>query len=71
MAGTGLFGTSCVDSSYAWLDPGCLLESAGSSVGSAVTSALQPVWIILAIAFVFLLVLAFAPNVRHIIPRIL
>lgn len=70
MAG-GLFGTDCVNSSYAWLDPGCLLESAGGTVGSTLTSALEPVWILLAIAFVFLLVLAFAPNVRHILPALL
>lgn len=68
MAG-GLFGTDCASSSYAWLDPGCLLESAGANIGSTVTSALQPVWILLAIAFVFLLVLAFAPNVKHFFPR--
>lgn len=67
---SGLFGTDCVDSSYAWMDPGCLVQSAGSAVGSTVTSALQPVWIVLAIAFVFLLVLAFAPNVRY-FPRFL
>lgn len=70
MAG-GLFGTDCVNSSYAWLDPGCLLDAAGSTVGSTVTSALEPVFILLAIAFIFLLVLAFAPNVRHILPALL
>lgn len=65
---SGLFAADCVDSSWAWLDPGCLLQSAGSTVGSTITKALEPVWIVLAIAFVFLLVLAFAPNVKF-LPR--
>lgn len=71
MAGTGIFGTNCTDSSLAWLDPGCLLEDVGSSVGSAVTSALEPVWIILGIVVLLVILIGTLPNVRHIIPRLL
>lgn len=71
MAGTGIFGTDCTDSSYAWLDPGCLLEGVGSSVGSAVTSTLEPVFILLAIAIVIIILIGTLPNVRHIIPAFL
>ena len=64
MAGEGLFNTDCVSSSLAWLDPGCLLTNAGADVGSAVTSALEPVWIILGILFVFVLLIGIVPNLR-------
>jgi hypothetical protein len=70
VAASGLFGTDCQDSSWAWLDLGCDLQSAGSVVGQTVSNALLPVYILLGIAFVFLLVLAFAPNIRHIFPKI-
>lgn len=66
----GIFASDCQSSSLAWFDPGCLVGNAGEVVGGAVTSALEPVWIILAIAFIFLLVLAFAPNVKHIVPHL-
>jgi hypothetical protein len=55
----------------AWYDPGCLLEGVGSSVGTTVTNALQPVWIILVLVIVILLIIAFSPNVRHIVPAFL
>ena len=70
MAGTGLFGTDCMESSYAWLDPGCLLDNAGTSVGSAVTSALQPVWILLGIVVLLVILIGVLPNVKHIMPRL-
>lgn len=63
----GLFG-SCTDSSLAWLDPGCLVQSTGASVGSAVTSALEPVWIILAVVVLLVILIGVLPNVRHIAP---
>ena len=66
----GLFGTDCVSSNYAWLDPGCAIESAGSDIGTAVTSALLPVWIVLAVVFAIILVIAFAPNIKHIVPHL-
>jgi hypothetical protein len=71
MAGTGLFIANCADSSYAWLDPGCLLENVGSDVGTAVTSALLPVWIILGIVVLLVILIGTLPNVRHIVPRLL
>lgn len=64
MAGTGLFNTDCTDSSLAWLDPGCLLDNAGTSVGTAVTSALQPVWIILGVIVLLLVLLGTLPNFK-------
>ena len=69
MAG-GLFVSDCASSSLAWIDIGCTLENAGSAVGSTITSALEPVWIILAIVVVLVIIIAFAPNVKHIIPHI-
>lgn len=67
MAGDGLFG-NCSDSSLAWLDPGCLVQSAGADVGSAVTSALEPVWIILGIVVLLVILIGVLPNVKHIAP---
>lgn len=69
MAGEGIFG-DCVSGSYAWMDPGCVLESAGSDIGSAVTSALEPVWIILGIAVVIIILIGVLPNVKHIAPAV-
>lgn len=67
---SGLFVSDCSSSDWAWLDLGCTVQNVGSSVGSAVTSALEPVWIILAVAVLIIIILAFAPNVRHIVPHI-
>jgi hypothetical protein len=67
---TGLFGESC-DTSIAWLDPGCLIQNVGTDLGSGVTSLLEPVWIILALVLVVVIIIAFAPNVRHIVPAFL
>ena len=64
MAGTGLFTSDCTDSSLAWLDPGCLLDSAGTSIGTSVTSALEPVWIILAVVVLIVVLLGSLPNFR-------
>jgi hypothetical protein len=71
MSATGIFGTSCTDSSYAWLDPGCLIENAGADIGSTVTTALEPVWIILGIAVLLVILIGTLPNIRHIIPAFL
>lgn len=68
MAGVGLFGTDCVSSSLAWLDPGCLLENAGSDIGVGVTSALTPLWILLGVVVLLVILIGFLPNVRHIAP---
>lgn len=64
MAGDGLFATDCASSSLAWLDPGCLLDNAGASVGTAVTSALEPVWIILAVVVLLVILIGALPNFR-------
>jgi hypothetical protein len=67
MAGEGIFG-DCTSGSYAWLDPGCLVESAGSAIGTTLTSALEPVWIILAVVVLLVILIGVLPNVRHIAP---
>lgn len=71
---SGLFVSDCSSSDWAWLDLGCTVQNVGTDVGSAVTSALEPVWWILGIVAVLLvvvlLILGFAPNVKHIIPHI-
>lgn len=67
---SGLFTSDCSSSDWAWLDLGCDLESAGGVVGSTITSALEPVWIILAVLIVLVVIIAFAPNVKHIVPHI-
>lgn len=64
MAGTGLFASDCTDSSLAWMDPGCLLDNAGASVGTAVTSALAPVWIILAVVVLLVILIGTLPNLK-------
>jgi hypothetical protein len=69
MAG-GLFSEDC-STWYGSIDPGCILQAAGSDIGSSVTSTLEPVFIILGIAIVILLIIAFAPNVKHIVPAFL
>jgi hypothetical protein len=70
---TGLGGEDC-SLAYAWLDPVCdaqnLLTGVGSGVGTAVTSALEPVWIILAVVAVLIIIILFAPNTKHIIPHL-
>jgi len=65
MAGEGLFG-NCTDTGLGWLDPGCLIQNAGSDVGSAVTSALAPVWILLGIVVLLVILIGVLPNVKHI-----
>ena len=67
---SGLFVTDCADSSWAWLDVGFQLENAGSVVGSTVTSALLPVWILLGVLVLLVIIIGFAPNVKHIIPHV-
>lgn len=67
---SGLWVSDCSSSDWAWLDFGCTLQNVGTDVGSAVTSALQPVWIILGIVAVLIIVLLFAPNTKHIIPHL-
>jgi hypothetical protein len=70
MAGSGVFGTDCTNSSLAWLDPGCLLENAGGDIGTAVTSALTPVWILLGIVVLLVVLIGVLPNVKHIAPAL-
>lgn len=67
----GILVSDCVESSLAWLDPGCLLGNAAASVGSAVTRALEPIWIILAVVVLLVVLIGTLPNVRHIVPAFL
>jgi hypothetical protein len=64
----GLIVSSCTDSSLAWLDPGCLVGNAGSAVGDAVTSALKPIWIILAVLVLLVVLIGTLPNIKHVVP---
>lgn len=67
---SGLFLSDCSSTDWAWLDIGCTLSNLGGVVGSTVTSALEPVWIILGILAVLIIVILFAPNTKHIIPHL-
>jgi len=73
MSASGLFVTDCQDSSWAWLDLGCDVQNIGASVGSGVQSALSPVYTLLLIVAVTVIILvaiiAFSPNVKHIVPH--
>lgn len=70
---TGLFGEDCTDFP-AWLDPGCIVQNIGTDLGSGVTGLLQPVWIAVGIigvlVVIILLIIGFAPNVKHVIPHL-
>lgn len=70
---SGLFVQDCSSTDWAWLnwaDPGCLVQKIGVDVGAGVTSALEPVWIILGFVVVLVLIIAFSPNVKHIVPHL-
>lgn len=70
---SGLFASDCSSTDWGWfvkLDPGCLVQSIGTDVGATVTSALEPVWIILGFVVVLVLIIAFSPNVKHIVPHL-
>jgi hypothetical protein len=78
VAVSGLFTSDCAASEWAWLDAGCLVQNAvtdvGSAIGSGTNAALQPVynllWFLGGLIVVILLIVGFAPNVRHIIPHV-
>jgi hypothetical protein len=71
---SGLFVSDCSSSDWAWLDFGCTIQAAGSAVGQGVSSALQPVYTLLiivgVIALIALALIAFSPNVKHVIPHL-
>jgi hypothetical protein len=67
---SGLWVTDCSSSDWAWIDFGCTLQAVGTSVGTSVTSALEPVWIVLGIVALLIIVILFAPNTKHIIPHL-
>ena len=67
---SGLFVTDCSSSDWAWLDLGCSVQNIGTDVGTALTSALEPVWIVLGIVAILIIVILFAPNTKHIIPHL-
>jgi purine-cytosine permease-like protein len=67
---SGLFASDCSSSDWAWIDFGCVLQNIGTTVGTSVTSALEPVWIVLAIVVVLVVIILFAPNTKHIVPHI-
>lgn len=77
MGAMGWFGTDCSTSNYAWADPGCIVAGVGQSLGSVVTNVTSPIfgevnkliWTIAALIVIVLLLIGFAPNVRHIIPH--
>lgn len=77
----GWFGTDCATSDYAWADPGCIVAGVGASLGSAVGSAVggatapifseanKIIWTVAILIVIVLLLVGFAPNVKHIIPH--
>lgn len=67
---SGLWISDCSSSDWAWLDLGCVVQNAGIAAGAAVTSALEPVWIVLGIIAVLIIIILFAPNTKHIIPHL-
>lgn len=67
---SGLWVSDCSSSDWAWLDFGCTLQSIGASTGAAVTSALEPVWIVLGIVVLLVVIILFAPNTKHVIPHL-
>jgi hypothetical protein len=77
MANLGWYGIDCDNSSWAWIDPGCIVQAAGSGVGIAIDKATAPIRsevnlilisILVAIVLV-VLIIAFSPNVKHIVPH--
>lgn len=77
MGAMGWFGTDCDNSNYAWADPGCVVAGVGASLGNAVKGATAPLFsevnkILLLVAVLIVIVLAlvaFGPNVKHIVPH--
>lgn len=67
---SGLFVSDCSSTDWAWLDIGCTVQKVGTDVGAGVTSLLEPVWIILGFILVLVIIIAFAPNVKHIVPHL-
>lgn len=67
---TGIIVSDCTESSLAWMDPGCLLGNVGATVGTAVTSALEPVWIILGFVVLLVILIGVLPNVKHVMPHL-
>lgn len=71
------YGIDCSASGWSWLDPGCIIQGAGASVGSAIGAATAPITselntlliLILVAAVVIILIVGFAPNVKHIVPH--
>jgi hypothetical protein len=73
----GWFGVDCASSSYSWADPGCIIAGAGATVGSVIDSATKPIfsevnkllWTVAVLIVIVLLLIGFAPNVKHVIPH--
>ena len=65
---SGLLVGDCASSDWAWLDLGCFVQNAGTDLGHAVTSVLQPVWIVLGVVVLLLVIILFAPNTKHVVP---
>ncbi len=77
MGAMGWFGTDCSTSNYAWADPGCVVAGVGQSLGTVVDKVTSPIfgefnkilWTVAILVVIVLLLIGFAPNVRHIIPH--
>lgn len=75
---SGLFVSDCTSSDWAWLDIGCGVQAVGTDIGNAVGGlvggATAPLWtplLVLLIAVVIVIaIIAFSPNVKHIVPHI-
>jgi hypothetical protein len=75
---SGLFVSDCSSSDWAWLDLGCGVQAVGADlgtgVGSLIGNAISPLLTPLVVIGIFILLLVviigFAPNVKHIVPHI-
>lgn len=75
---SGLFASDCSSSDWAWLDLGCAVQNIGTSlgggvgnlVGNAISPLLTPLIVIGVFILILVVIIGFAPNVRHIVPHI-
>jgi hypothetical protein len=77
MAG-GLFVTDCSSTDWAWLDLGCAVQNIGTDlgggvgnlVGNAISPLLTPLLVIGIFIVIIVAIIAFSPNVKHIVPHL-
>jgi hypothetical protein len=73
---SGLWTSDCSSSDWAWLDLGCVVQNVGTDlgggvgnlVGGAISPLLTPLFVIGIFVVIILAIIAFSPNVKHVIP---